>query len=630
MHPSRQPSTGHSARLRDSIWPFLRPHLPRLSAGLLLVGINRVTGLVIPFTTKFLIDDVITKRHVQLLWPIALAVLSATAIQALSSFALTQVLAKAAQRVIMELRCKMQEHIARLPLRFYDGTKTGTVVSRIMNDVEGLRTLIGSGLVQFVGNILTSIFALMVLLRLNFVLTVIALSMIFGFGTLSRRVFGNLKVLFRERIKLNADIVGRLTESVAGVRVVKGYYKEQEEARVFASGMRRMLQQVFTSLNVQAYMGFSSAMLTGVVSTMILVVGTRNVITGQMTLGSFLTYTVFLSLMVSPVLQIVDTGSQFTEAAAGLERMHEILQESPEDADPERTISVPPLAGAVEFHNVSFGYVANSLVLQGISFSSEPGSVTALVGPSGAGKSTVISLLAGFYKPTAGTMTVDGYDLAHVRLSDYRSQLGVVLQETFLFDGTIRENVAFSRPGSTEQQIMDACRAAYVHEFAERFEHGYDTVVGERGVKLSGGQKQRVAIARALLANPKILILDEATSNLDSESESLIQEALARLIHGRTTFVIAHRLSTVLGADQILVLENGHILECGTHESLLVRKGRYFELYTRQHRMEANILAPASEESATLGIQAESLATPGEALMGNPYPLIPVGRAGDL
>ena len=607
MKPSKQPVSYFI-----SILHFLRPHAARLLVGLALVATNRAAGLVMPFTTKLLIDDVITKKHIQLLWPIALVVLFATAIQAFSSLALTQVLAKAAQRVITELRCKIQEHIGRLPVRFYDSSKTGTIVSRIMNDVEGLRTLLGSGLVQFVGNALTSVFALVVLLRLSPKLTVVVLSLILSFGLVSKRVFGNLKTLFRDRARLHAEIVGRLTESVAGMRVVKGYHKEREEAGVFAAGVQRLLRQVFSALNVQAYMNFSSAMLTGIITTIIMVVGSRSVVLGTMTLGTFLTYTIFLGLMITPVLQVVDTGSQFTEAAAGLERIHEILQERPEDADPDRTLAVKELTAAVEFRDVSFGYSPGKSVLERVSFSSPAGSITALVGSSGAGKSTVINLLAGFYKPTEGTITVDGYDLARVGLSGYRSQLGVVLQETFLFDGTILENVAFSRPVSSRQEILKACHAAYVHEFAERFEHGYETTVGERGVRLSGGQKQRIAIARALLADPKILILDEATSNLDSESEFLIQEALARLIHGRTTFVIAHRLSTIQGADQILVLESGRIVERGTHGSLLRDKGRYFDLYTRQHRIETNVLAPDAREAA-----GEGLAAPEQELIGN-------------
>lgn len=590
-----------------NIWRFLRPHIRRLAAGLCLVAINRLAGLVTPATTKFLIDDVIIRRHVQLLWPLAGAVLAATAIQALSSLALTQVLSKSAQRIITELRCKLQEHIGRLPLQFYDANKTGALISRIMNDVEGLRTLIGSGLVQFVGSILTALFGVIVLLRLNVSMTLISLMLILAFGILSRRAFVSLKALFRERIKAHAELVGRLTETLAGVRVVKGYRKEPAEARVFAVGAYRLMQQIFKALNVQAYMNLSSALLTGLVTTTIVVLGTRYVLAGQMTLGSFLTYTAFTGLMVSPILQLVDSGSQFTEAAAGLERMHEVLQEACEDDDPERNLALSRLQGEVEFENVSFGYSPGSLVLEDVSFSARAGSITALVGPSGAGKSTLIGLLAAFYKPTSGYVRVDDHDLARVCLHDYRSQLGLVLQETFLFDGTIRENVEFSSPGSSEAAILEACRAAYVHEFAERFPQAYDTVVGERGVKLSGGQKQRIAIARALLADPRILILDEATSNLDSESEFLIQGALAQLVRGRTTFVIAHRLSTIRIADQILVMEGGRIVERGTHDSLLTAGKRYFELYTRQYQMESNFLLIGTEQDNDAPDPDESL-----------------------
>jgi ABC-type multidrug transport system fused ATPase/permease subunit len=591
-----------------NIWRFLRPHLKRLAAGLCLVALNRLAGLVAPATTKFLIDDVIIRNHVQLLWPLAGAVLLATAIQAVSSLALIQVLSKSAQKIITELRCKLQEHIGRLPLQFYDANKTGALISRIMNDVEGLRTLIGSGLVQFVGSILTALFGLIVLLRLNVAMTLLALTLILAFGVLSRRAFVSLKALFRERIKTHAEIVGRLTETLAGVRVVKGYRKEAAEARVFAAGARRLMQQIFKALDVQAYMNLSSALLTGLVTTTIVVLGTRYVLAGHMTLGSFLTYTAFTGLMVSPILQLVDSGSQFTEAAAGLERMHEVLQEAREDDDPERTLGISRLQGTVEFKNVSFGYSPGSVVLEQISFSAPAGSIIALVGPSGAGKSTLIGLLAGFYKPSSGHLTVDDHDLARVCLEDFRSQLGLVLQETFLFDGTIRENVAFSAPGSSEAAILEACRAAYVHEFAEKFPQGYDTVVGERGVRLSGGQKQRVAIARALLANPRILILDEATSNLDSESEFLIQGALAQLVRGRTTFVIAHRLSTIRIADQILVMEGGRIIERGTHDSLLSAGGRYFELYTRQYQMESNFLLIGNEQDHETADPDSSLA----------------------
>lgn len=592
MYPESSPPARNGAgTISSNIWYFLRPNIGRLAAGLGLVAVNRLAGLVAPATTKFLIDDVIIRRHLHLLWLLACAVLAAAVVQALSSLLLTQILSKSAQRVITELRCKLQEHIGRLPLPFYDAQKTGNLISRIMNDVEGLRTLVGSGLVQFVGSILTAVFGVAILLRLNVFMTFISLTLIIIYGLCSRQVFVRLKLLFRERIKTHGELVGRLTETLAGVRVVKGYRMEREEARVFAGGACRLMQQIFRALDVQAYMNLSSALLTGFVSTTIVVLGARYVFAGRMSLGSFVTYTAFTSLMVSPILQLVDSGSQFTEAAAGLERMNEVLHEMPEDDDPARHLPVGHLEGQVHFEDVSFGYAPDSTVLQNISFVAEAGTITALVGPSGAGKSTIMGLLAAFYKPVSGRVRVDHYDLAHVRLQDYRSQLGLVLQDTFLFDGTIRENVKFSNPGSSEAAIMEACRAAYVHEFAEKLPQRYETVVGERGIKLSGGQKQRLAIARALLANPRILILDEATSNLDSESEFMIQEALTRLVRGRTTFVIAHRLSTTRIADQILVLESGRIIERGKHDSLLKAGGRYFELYTRQHEIDTNLLS---------------------------------------
>jgi ABC-type multidrug transport system fused ATPase/permease subunit len=606
-----------SARLRElwpHLWVFIKPRRGLLAVGFVLMAVNRVSGLVLPASTKYLVDDVIGKRHVQLLVPIVLAVLGATLIQGITSFALTQLLSKSAQRLIAELRQQVQAHVGRLPVAFYDATKTGALVARIMSDVEGLRNLIGTGLVEFAGALLTSFLALIILLRINVMMTGLAvvILVIFAFGL--SKAFGTIRPIFRARSKINAEVTGRLTESLGGVRVIKGYHAEEREENVFAAGVKRLLDNVLKTLTATSVMGLSSTALMGIVSALIMYIGARQIVSGQMTLGTFLTYTIFLGLLVAPAFQIVGIGTQFSEALAGLERTREILGERPEDQDPRRTVTLERIRGEVAFENVGFAYEAGKPVLADISFRAQPGTVTALVGPSGAGKSTIIGLIAAFYVPTAGTVRVDGVDLATVRLDSYRTQLGVVLQETFLFDGTIRENVSFSRPDATAEQIQAACRIARVDEFAESFEKKYDTIVGERGVKLSGGQRQRVSIARAILADPRILILDEATSSLDSESEALIQEGLSYLMKGRTTFVIAHRLSTIRRADQILVVEAGRIIERGTHESLYAAGGRYFELYTKQHGVESNLfLAPGEGSAQDVGEPSEV----GKSVAGN-------------
>jgi ABC-type multidrug transport system fused ATPase/permease subunit len=602
MAPKNPETAPKPVRLRElwpDIWVFIRPRRWLLAVGFLLMGVNRLCGLVLPASSKYLIDDVIGKRQVALLMPLVGVVIAATLVQGASDFALTQLLSKEAQRLIAELRMKVQAHVARLPLAYYDATKTGALVSRIMSDVEGLRNLIGTGLVQFVGGVLTAIFALVILLRISVLMTAVAALILAVFGILMRHAFRIIRPIFRARPKINAEVTGRLTESLAGVRVVKGYHAEEREAAVFAGGVRRLLDNVLQTLTATSLMSLTATGLLGLVSAFIMFLGARRILAHTMTLGSFVEFTIFLGMLIAPVAQVVNIGTQLTEAVAGLERTRELLAERPEDADLARQVRLGPVRGEIVFEEVSFGYEAGKPVLHSVSFRAEPGSVTALVGPSGAGKSTIIGLVAAFYVPTAGRVWVDGVDLATVRLDSYRTQLGVVLQDTFLFDGTIRENVAFSRPDSSDAQVLAACRIARVDEFAERFELKYDTVVGERGVKLSGGQKQRVSIARAILADPRILILDEATSSLDSESEALIQEGLAYLMQGRTTFVIAHRLSTVRRADQILVVENGRIIERGNHESLFDLGGRYWELYTRQYGIESNaLLIPGEAESA--------------------------------
>ncbi|MBI4460180.1 MAG: ABC transporter ATP-binding protein [Acidobacteria bacterium] len=600
-HRKRKRTAREVVSILPDIWPLLRPRRALLAAGFVLMAVNRVAGLVLPSSTKFLVDDIIGKRQAELLLPLVGVVLLATAVQAATSFALIQTLSKAAQRLIAELRLKVQEHVGRLPVAFYDSNKAGGLVSRIMSDVEGVRNLIGTGLVEFVGGLMTAAVALIVLLWISPVMTALAFVFLLVFGVGLRRAFGIIRPIFRERAQINAEVTGRLTESLGGVRVVKGYHAEGREHEVFSHGVGRLLDNVLRTLTATSVMGVSSTALTGVVGALVIAIGAQQVLSGALTLGGFVTYTLFLGFVVAPLFQSVGIGVQLTEAIAGLERTRELLSERPEDEDPRRTVALNGIRGNIEFDRVRFAYEAGKTVLHGVSFRAQPGTVTALVGSSGSGKSTIIGLVAAFHVPDEGRVLVDGVDLATVRLETYRTNLGVVFQESFLFDGTIRENIAFSLPQATEDEILAACRIAHVDEFAERFPRKYDTVIGERGVKLSGGQRQRVSIARAVLANPRILILDEATSSLDSESESLIQEGLAYLMRGRTTFVIAHRLSTIRRADQILVVEDGEIAERGTHESLYAAGGRYYELYTRQHGVEMNLfLAPGEGEGTEL------------------------------
>src|ERR1700733_5753131 len=572
---------------------LVRPRRGLLAVGFALMAINRVASLVLPYSTRYLIDSVIIKRNIYLLKPLVLGVLLATVIQGVTSFSLTQLLSKAAQRLIAELRQKVQAHIGRLSISFHDSTKSGVLVSRIMTDVEGVRNLIGTGLVDLTGGLLTAAIALVVLFRISALMTVLAFGFLLCFGLALKKAFQTIRPIFRDRGKITAEVTGRLTESLGGVRVVKGYHAEDREEKVFSLGVMRLLDNVTRSLTATSIMGLSASVLLGVVGAVIMFVGAKQILAGTLTIGGFFTYTLFMGFLIAPIMQIVQIGTQITEALAGLERTHEILKEPAEDSDPRRTIILPAIEGNIDFESVSFSYDGTRTVLNDVSFHAAPGTVTALVGSSGSGKSTTIGLISAFYVPTRGKVLVDGIDLSTVRLDSYRTQLGVVLQESFLFDGTIRENVAFSRPDASEEEVMRACRIARVDEFAESFPDKYDTIVGERGVKLSGGQRQRISIARAILAEPRILILDEATSSLDSESEQMIQQGLSYLMQGRTTFVIAHRLSTIRRADQILVMEQGRIVERGTHEQLYEAQGRYYDLYTRQHGLEHNLfLAP--------------------------------------
>jgi subfamily B ATP-binding cassette protein MsbA len=601
---------------------LVRPRQGKLALGFLLMLINVSMSVVLPYAPKIVLDNIIRQKHYQLLTPLVLVVFGATVIQALTSFSLTQLLSKEGQRLIAQLRRQVQEHVGRLPVAYYDATKSGALVSRIMSDVEGVRNLIGTGLVEFAGGILKAVVALAILLKISSLMTGFALLFMAMFALVLSKAFKKIRPIFRERGKINAEVQGRLTESLAGVRVVKGYHAEAEEAQVFSGGVQRLLDNVLKSLTAMSLMSLSATSLLGVVGGAVMYVGSRQMIAGTLSPGDFMSFTMFLAMLVAPMFQVVGIGTQLTEALAGLDRTQEVLHERPEDEDPQRTEPIAAVNGYVTFENVNFEYDAGKPVLHDVSFESHPGTVTALVGPSGSGKSTIISLISAFHDPTEGTIRVDGTDLSKAQLYAYRSQLGVVLQDTFLFDGTIRENVGFARPGATEEQILEACRIAHVHEFAEKFEKKYATIVGERGVKLSGGQRQRVSIARAILANPRILILDEATSSLDSESEAAIQAGLQYLMKGRTTFVIAHRLSTIRRADQILVVEAGRIVERGNHESLYALHGRYWDLYTRQHGVDSNLfLAPGEgdkvpEEEQTIRIRGAAAPTAASLLRG--------------
>ncbi len=580
-------------KVMPEVWKLVKPRIWLIAGSFLLMLVNRLCSFVLPVTSKYLINKVMYGGEMRLLPWIIGGVAGATFLQGVTSYSLTQLLSTEGQRLISDLRKQVQAHIGRLPVAFYDENRTGTLVARIMTDVEGVRNLVGTGLLDFVGGILTALIAFVILVKINPRMTLLTFVILLVFGLILQRAFKTIRPIFRERAKINAEVTGRLTESLGGVRVVKGYHAEESESNVFAAGVRRLLDNVISSLTAQSLMTLSSTMVLGVVGGLIMYLGAHEHVAGRLSVGDYVEYTMLLAFMIAPIVQLVSIGTQLTEALAGLDRTTEIMNEMQEDSEPRRKVALPEIKGDVAFDNVFFEYEKDKPVLHGISFDSKPGTVTALVGSSGSGKSTIISLICGFHTATGGAIFVDGVDLATVRLSSYREQLGVVLQETFLFDGTIRENVLFSRPSATHEQLMEACRIARVDEFAERFPEAYETIVGERGVKLSGGQRQRISIARAILADPRILILDEATSSLDSESEAMIQNGLNFLMQGRTTFVIAHRLSTIRKADQILVIEQGKILERGTHDELYKLGGRYYDLYTRQHGLEANLfLAP--------------------------------------
>ncbi|MGB5172011.1 ABC transporter ATP-binding protein [Eudoraea sp.] len=563
------------------IWP--RRNLVLI--GLLLIVISKAASFVAPLSLKYLMDDIIPQKDIHFLKILIGVVIAAILVQAITSFLLTKILSVQAQYMISELRAQVQKKILSLPIRFFDNTKSGELVSRIMSDVEGVRNLIGTGLVQLVGGSLTAIVSLILLLRISPGMTLFALIPLAIFAVIALKAFKIIRPIFRNRGKINAEVTGRLTETLGGIRVIKGFNAELQEHKIFEKGVLKLFENVKKSLTATAIMTSSSTFLLGVATTGIMGLGGYKIMIDELTIGEFLTFTFLLGLMVAPIVQMSNIGSQLTEALAGLDRTEELMNMTAEADIENRNIILDKIKGDVVFDNVSFSYEEEKEVIKDVSFEVPSGSVTALVGSSGSGKSTIAGLAASFLTPQKGTITIDGIDLSNIELTSYRKYLGVVLQDDFLFEGSIKENILFPRPDATEEELQNAIKAAYVDEFTNRFEDGLDTLIGERGIKLSGGQRQRIAIARAVLANPKILVLDEATSNLDTESEGLIQKSLAELTKGRTTFVIAHRLSTIRKADQILVIENGEIAEQGNHDMLIAKEGRYYNLFTYQARI---------------------------------------------
>jgi ABC-type multidrug transport system fused ATPase/permease subunit len=561
-------------------------HRKSVTIGLILMVISRLAGLVLPASSKFLIDDVLVRQRADLLLPLALAAAAATVVQAITSYANSQIVSVAAQRAIAEMRENVQQHVMRLPVSYFDSTKSGVLISRIMNDAEGIRNLVGTGLIQLVGGFITAVIALGVLLWLNWKMTLGTVAFLGLFGAAMAMAFNKLRPLFRKRGEITAEVTGRLAESVGGIRIVKVYVAEKREQAIFSEGIYRLFSNIARTITGTSAITAFTTVIVGAVGLIIIVFGGRAILSGTMTLGDLVMYVFFIGLVAAPLVQIANIGTQISEAFAGLDRIREIRDAGTEDQADETRMGVADIEGDVEFRNVSFEYDPGVTVIRSVSFKAEAGTTTALVGSSGSGKSTLLGLVMAFSRPQQGSVLVDGKDLAEIKLREYRKHLGVVMQDNFLFDGTIRENIAFSKPDATDDEIREAGRIAHCDEFVSRFEKGYDTIVGERGVKLSGGQRQRVAIARAILADPRILLLDEATSSLDSESEAMIRDGLRSLRRGRTTFVIAHRLSTIESSDQILVLEGGEIVERGTHSELLALKGRYKQLHDRQRGVE--------------------------------------------
>jgi len=578
---SKKKNVSFSWAFREYIWP--RKNM--LGLGLILILIRSAAGLVVPHATKVLLDEVVPSNDMQSMWLLLGVVAAAILVQASTSFGLTRLLSVQAQHMISQMRVQVQKKLMRLPIHFFDNNKSGALVSRVMSDVEGVRNLVGTGFVQLVGGTITAVATVIILIQINWVMTVSVLIPIVIFGFVMLKAFGVVRPIFRDRGKINADVKGRLTETLGGVRVIKAFNAEEQENKNFTKGVDLLYQNVKKSLTATALISSASAFLIGLASTGIMGIGGYFMMEQTMTTGEFISFTLYLGLMIAPIVQMSNIGSQLTEAMAGLDRTQELLNMSEED-DPEvRVNSLASVVGDIEFKDVSFGYEKSKEVLHSLSFKAPAGSVTALVGSSGSGKSTIAGLVATFLNPDSGTVSLDGHDLSSINLNSYRHYLGVVLQDDFLFEGTVRENILFPRPNASEKELDAAVKGAYVDEFTDRFDEGLETVIGERGVKLSGGQRQRISIARALLANPKVIILDEATSNLDTESETFIQKSLNGLMRDRTTFVIAHRLSTIRQADQILVIEDGVIVERGKHDELLEKKGRYHELYTYQSRI---------------------------------------------
>ena len=564
---------------------FIWPRKKIIFFGLILIFIRSFSGLVLPIASKKLIDEVIPSNDMQALTTLLLIVFASVLVQAVTSFSLTRLLSVEAQKLISELRTKVQRKLLTLPISFFDNNKSGALVSRVMTDVEGVRNLVGTGLVQLFGGTITAIVSLVLLIQINALMTVFVLVPVAIFAFIALKAFAYIRPVFRERGKINAEVTGRLTETLNGVRVIKGFNAEEQENKIFEAGVERLFLNVKRSLTATALITSSSTFLLGIASAGIMGIGGYFIMGGKMTFGDFISFTLLLGFMIAPIIQMSNIGSQLSEAMAGLDRTQELMNMPEENDAAERINSVHEITGNIEFENVSFSYEKSKEVLTDITFSAPAGSVTALVGSSGSGKSTIAGLAATFLNPVSGKVTLDGVDLATVNLSSYRKNLGVVLQDDFLYEGTIRENILFPRPDATKEQLLAAVNGAYVNQFTDKFEEGLETVIGERGVKLSGGQRQRISIARALLANPKVIILDEATSNLDTESESFIQKSLQELMKDRTTFVIAHRLSTIQKADQILVIEEGKIVESGKHDALIEKKGRYWELFTYQSRI---------------------------------------------
>ena len=563
-------------------------HRRHLAIGLVLTLLSRMAGLVLPAAPKFVIDRVIGRHETHLLVPLALVVTGATLIQALGSFALSQVISVTAQRAITDMRRRVMEHVTRLPVRYFDSTQTGILISRVMTDAEGIRNLVGTGLVQLVGGAVTAVFAVAALLYLNWQLTVWIVALLVAFGAVMGFTFSKLRPIFRERGQITAEVTGRLNETLGGIRIVKAYGTEKREQRVFTRGAHRLFRNVARTITGISAVTSIATVVIGLVAVVVILVGGRAIISGRMTVGDLFSYLAFTAVLAAPVMQISSIGTQITEAFAGLDRIREILATSTEDQEDDARDHVRAIRGDVRLEDVWFEYNPGQPVLKGVTVDAPAGTTTALVGSSGSGKSTLVSLVMAFNRPTSGTVRVDGRDLEELKLADYRAQLGVVLQENFLFDGTVADNIRFARPDATREEIEEVSRIAHADEFVRGFPEGYDTIVGERGIKLSGGQRQRIAIARAILADPRILILDEATSSLDSESEAMIQEGLRRLRQGRTSFVIAHRLSTIRSANQILVLEHGEVVERGTHAELMARGGRYRELHDQQYAFESD------------------------------------------